>query len=246
MANTADSTANRRSPFEDGNYHGAPKLPTFPQKSHAVHIGAGLATGAGAPIVLDEDDYKMPIADTHHNNNATASGTGGSQEKANQIGEVQDHKQVDVDFLQRRLAAAEAESARHVQIISSMHEWAYKTTTSLRQVQEKCENAENRAKVAETEVNSLKHQLTQVAAQVEAMVVAAGSPLHVPAAHGGGSGSPNGAQSKRRRKKELPRVNTLTSLAADDDKNIDNGRNNLKSRSTPEKTSNDKNNNNNA
>ncbi|KAL4527829.1 hypothetical protein Ndes2526B_g08505 [Nannochloris sp. 'desiccata'] len=225
MTNTADSTANRRSPFEDGNYYGAPKLPktTLPHKSVALQQNVtatatnGALASAAAPIVLDEDDYNRMHMPSANNNKATASGIGNDG-----VGEYQDHQQeqvVDVNFLQLRLAAAEAESARHVQIISSMHEWAYKTTTSLRQVQEKCENAENRANKAEEEVMSLKHQLTQVAAQVEAMVVAAASPLHAPAAHGGGTHSPtqNDAvvQSKRRRKKVIPRVNTLTSLAAD-------------------------------
>jgi hypothetical protein len=225
---TADSTANRRSPFEDGTYAGAPKLPTTKSEAFPNIIApspngaaAGALASAGAPIVLDEDDYhQVPRPTTaHNNNNATVSGTGGSKDR--DVGDFDEDLQpaVDVNYLQRRLAAAEAESARHVQIISSMHEWAYKTTTSLRQVQEKCENAENRAKVAESEVNSLKHQLTQVAAQVEAMAVAVGSPSHAAAAHGGGGAGANqngeAAQSKRRRKKELPHVNTLTSLADD-------------------------------
>lgn len=244
MANTADSTANRRSPFEEENYPGTTKVAptTLPRKSEALHNANGAS--AAAPIVLDDIDdageyreMRMAMA-----NKATVSGIGGSKNYLDDgVGEYsKDHQHhgVDVNFLQHRLAAAEAESARHVQIISSMHEWAYKTTTSLRQVQEKCESAENRAKVAENEVKALQHQLTQVAAQVEAMVVAASSPSHAQAAHGGGSGgvgagNNNGGQSKRRRKKELPRVNTLTSLAAA--ANTGNG-----------KTSNDKNNDTNA
>jgi len=218
MTNTADSTANGRSAFKNGNCYGAPKLlnTTLPHKSEALQ-----QNGTAAPIVLDENDYNqkhMPITNKNNiNNNASASGIGNDG-----IEKCQDHQQEqgeDVNFLQRRLAAVEAESSRHVQIISSMHEWAYKTTTSLRQVQEKCENAESRANKAEGEVMSLKHQLTQVAAQVEAMVVAAASPLHAPGAHGRGDHGPSQnnvvVQSKRRRKKELPRVNTLTSLAAD-------------------------------
>ncbi|KAL4532944.1 hypothetical protein Ndes2526A_g08406 [Nannochloris sp. 'desiccata'] len=184
MTNTADSTANRRSPFEDGNYYGAPKLPktTLPHKSVALQQNVtatatnGALASAAAPIVLDEDDYNRMHMPSANNNKATASGIGNDG-----VGEYQDHQQ--------------------------------------EQVQEKCENAENRANKAEEEVMSLKHQLTQVAAQVEAMVVAAASPLHAPAAHGGGTHSPtqNDAvvQSKRRRKKVIPRVNTLTSLAAD-------------------------------
>jgi hypothetical protein len=223
MTNTADSTANRRSPFENGTYCGAPKLPetTLPHKSEALqqNVIIGARASAAAPTVLDEDDDNQVHTPTtnNNNNNATASGIGNDA-----VGDYQDHQQeqvVDVNFLQRRLAAAEEESVRHVQIISSMHEWAYKTTTSLRQVQEKCETAETRVIKAEEEVMSLKHQLTQVAAQVEAMAVAAASPLHAPAAHGGGNRGPNQngvvVQSKRRRKKELPRVNTLTSLADD-------------------------------
>jgi hypothetical protein len=240
MTNTADSTANRRSPFSNGDYYGSPKLPTLSlaHKSEALQIVAttnGALASAAAPKVLDEDDRLEDCMPTPNNNNATASGIGGSKD---QHVDFEDHQQgvVDVHFLQRRLAAAEAESARHVQIISSMHEWAYKTTNSLRQVQEKCESAENRAKVAESEVNSLKHQLTQVAAQVEAMVVAASSPAHNQAAHGGGCGNQNDVgQSKRRKKKVLPRVNTLTSLAADG-----NGNGNYE---PPKKTSNYNNNN---
>lgn len=222
MTNTADSTANMRSPFEEENYQGGTKLPTatFPRKSEALQNVAanGALASAAAPIVLDEDEHPRNFREAYGAtaNNATVSGNGvGEHHHDDNVGEYKDHQHVDVNFLQHRLAAAEAESARHVQIISSMHEWAYKTTTSLRQVQEKCENAENRAKMAESEVKALHHQLIQVAAQVEAMAVAAASPPHAQAAHGGGAGTNDGGQSKRRRKKELPRVNTLTSLAAD-------------------------------
>lgn len=144
----------------------------------------------------------------------TASGTGPVSEVDPPTTSDDNGAAVDIPELQRRLAAAEAEAVRHVAIISSMHSWAAQTTTSLRQVQEKCETAETRAQVAEKQVETLRHQLTQVAAQVEAITVAV-APMHAAASHGG----ENGGKKRRRGGKAgapgLPRVGTLTSLAPD-------------------------------
>ena len=100
--------------------------------------------------------------------------------------------------LRARVAAAEAESAKHVQIISSMHTWAAKTTNSLRQIQEKCESAESKATNAEREMETLRDQLAAVAAQVEAMTMDSSSfaPLNVERKGGG----------KRRKKANIPRL----------------------------------------
>jgi hypothetical protein len=195
---TADSNDNNRDHPSTGE--GEPRSRSSPP-SPFNDVPVPPPTTVVAPTTVEDPVDPRP----------TASGTGPVSEDPfpNTSGDNGDA--VDIPELQRRLAAAEAETVRHVAIISSMHSWAAQTTTSLRQVQEKCETAESRAKVAEKEVETLRHQLTQVAAQVAAMAVAVG-PMHATAAHGGENGG-----KKRRKKEPLPRVGTLTSVAGDVD-----------------------------
>ena len=112
-----------------------------------------------------------PIDNPSHplRNNLREGNTNNGTAVTNTNGDDCDDRNGMLNTLQRRLSAAETEAARHVHIIASMHSWAAQTTTSLRQIQEKCDAAEIRALSAEKEVECLRHQLTQVAAQVEAM-----------------------------------------------------------------------------
>lgn len=77
--------------------------------------------------------------------------------------------QEELGSLHRRLSEAEKEAARHVHVISSMHAWAGKTVSTLRQLQLKCASAEERASVAEQTAETLKSQFSQLSARHSAL-----------------------------------------------------------------------------
>ena len=163
------------------------------------------ANGLAAPSV---PEASPPLSVKPEPLQETFSGVAGRIEAVGTVSPTL-NKDMIVEALQYRMAATEAESARHVQIISSMHNWAAQTTTSLRQVQEKCEIAELKAQAAEKKVEDLKQQLTLVVAQMQSLAQAV-SPPKPPAPPTGATD--DAVHGKRRRRDGLPRVDTLGSL----------------------------------
>lgn len=202
MNDTADSAGDNRSQTGEQVGKGAAALAfqTYPYPKEELMQGDDLAPPS-VPEASPPLSIKLePLQETF-------SGVAGGIEAVGTVSPVLNSDMV-VKALQHRLAAAEAESARHVQIISSMHNWAAQTTTSLRQVQEKCENAELKAHKAEETAEVLRQQLSQMVAQVAAIAEVI-SPI---GATGVVSGS-EGANGKRKRKQDgLPRVGTVESL----------------------------------
>lgn len=202
MTDTADSAGDNRSQTGEQVRKGTGTLAfqNYPPMKQELMQGNCLAPPSVPEASPPSSVKPEPLQETF-------SGVAGRIEAVGTVSPVLNNDMI-VEALQHRLAAAEAESARHVQIISSMHNWAAQTTTSLRQVQEKCENAELKAKTAEKSVEVLRQQVSQMVAQVEAMAKAvsvSGGP-----ATAEGSGDVNG---KRKRKKDgLPRVGTVESL----------------------------------